>query len=112
MSVNYITVQNDVFLTPGVTNNFQPVNPNGFPGACSIVRIVNNSANPVILSFNGINEHDTVLANSVYQLDLQTNNSSTPGIAKFKKGTVVYIAGPVPAVAGNVSVSCYYQPEL
>ncbi len=109
MAVNYvkaipITLVDSATLPVG----FDPVDPNGLPFPCFLIRIVNASNQPVIVSYDGVTPNDYVPANSFVQLNFQTNSQPGNNVALLKKGQVVYIGGP--AGVGFIYLIGYYQP--
>ena len=91
-----------------------PINVGGFTEPCSILRIVNDSANILTLLMDkdgsGAVTFDRLLANSVFQMSFQTNAGPKGYVALMPKGTVIYAAS-VTANAGIITVSNYYQPN-
>lgn len=79
------------------------------PQACCIVRIINASNAQVLVSFDGANDHDVVLAAGALQLNAQTNSQPNNFIANVAKGSLIYVKG---AGAGNVYLAGYYQPSV
>lgn len=91
-------------------NNFDQINPDGLDQACFLIRIINNSNITVLISYNGVDVHDTILPNETLQLEFQTNSSPNGFVAQLRKGTIVFIASETgnPGV-GTIYLSGYYQ---
>jgi hypothetical protein len=96
------------FNSATLTANYQPINTNGFPGPCILLRITNNGANIVDISYDGVNIHDTILENAVLEINFTSNVMPSSYAASFNQGTVVYVKSATMA-AGDILVSCYYQ---
>lgn len=105
---NFVRVDNAAFNTAGLLPAYQAVNPTGFVGACSILRLVNNSNSSVAVSFDGVNDADQLRPNSDVVLNFQANASPNNDMCYLSSDTVVYVSSAA-ANAGSFSVSCYYQ---
>lgn len=92
------------------TGNYQLISgAGGLTNSCIILRIINNSNIGVTVSYDGINDHDFVPANSVLQLPFQSNAQPNNFSALIAKGTRIYVKAA--AGAGIVYLSGYYQPQ-
>jgi hypothetical protein len=89
---------------------YTPINPGGLTQACFLLQINNYSDQIIILSYDGINDHD--------QMDTRTTRSLYGGSASsapntdsavWPKGTVVYARST--AGSGAISVAGYYQQQ-
>lgn len=60
----------------------------------------------ITLSYNGVNDHEFVAANSSFDLPSQANAQPGSQIALFPKNTIVYVKGA--AGTGNIYLSGYY----
>ena len=89
-----------------VIATYLPVNGIGFANPPFFVRINNASNTAVTISYNGIDDHEFLPANSVFELPSQTNSQPNAQVALFPKNTVVYVKGV--AGAGTIYVSGYY----
>ncbi len=94
------------FNSSSVTGNFQAINPLGFGGPAVLIRLNNTSNKPVAISYDGAHAHDFLLANSVLEINNQTNAPYPDFQYMFKKGTVVYISGE--AGSGYLYLSVYH----
>lgn len=110
MSINAVKVISYDFDTANLLPGFLPVNAAGFPGSCFLLRIINDSNSKISISYDGINDHDFVLANSNISLNFQGNAGPSGQVAQLPAKTVVYVASAA-ANAGTLVVSCYYQPN-
>lgn len=93
-------------LSSAVTTMYAPLNGTGFSQPPFFIRINNASSAAITVSYDGINDHEFIAANSVFELPSQTNSQPGAHIALFPKNTVVYIKGT--AGTGNVYLSGYY----
>lgn len=89
-----------------ITGSYAAINTNGFEAAPFLIRIMNASNKDVTVSFDGVNDHDYVLAASTDMLPVQANSQPKAYLALFKKGTVVYVKGT--AGTGNIFLSGFY----
>jgi len=89
-----------------ILNTFQAINPDGFEEAPFFIRVTNGSTMPVVISFDGINDHEFILSETAFDLPSQTNSQPNAQVALFPKLTVVYARGT--AGTGNVTLSGYY----
>lgn len=84
-------------VTYNVINNY------GFEGACFILRIINDSDSTVIISYDGIHDHEYISTYDHITLNFQTNN------ATLVKWTKLYARGIAGKFGGNIYVTGYYQ---
>lgn len=87
---------------------FVPINPDGLPQACFLIRIVNASNVTISISYDGAVAHDVILPNETLQLSFQTNSAPNGYIANLKKGQIVYADAALAGV-GDVVLIGYYQ---
>ena len=79
-----------------------------------LIKIANNTNADIIVSFDGINDHDFVASDGFVLYDYCTNQSAVGGYLEQAKGTVVYVkeasAGPssgsvyVTAIGGSLGI--------
>jgi hypothetical protein len=72
-----------------------------------IVKIINTTNSDMIVSFDGINDHDYVPAGGFTLYDLTTNQNESAGWF-FKIGTQVYIKYATAPASGSVFVVTLY----
>jgi hypothetical protein len=82
----------------------------GLPEACSMIRIMNKSNQDIIISYNGVTDHDYVQTNTTLEIDAQLNAQPNNYYASFQKNTPIYVKAPVGV--GFVYIAGYYQPIL
>lgn len=93
-------------LSSAVTAIYAPLNGTGFSHSPFFIRIVNASNMAITISYNGVDDHEYVPANSVFELPSQTNSQPNAHVALFPKYTVVYIKGS--GGTGTIYLSGYY----
>ena len=109
MAQNYLqAIEGETFNAATLTGTPQPINPNGLPEACNILRITNASTVAVAISYDGVTDNDAVLSNQVLTLNAQTNALPNGNVALFRKGTIVYVYGTAAGV-GEIILAGYYQ---
>lgn len=86
---------------------FQPINPNGLPEACFKLRITNASNQTIIISYDGENDNDVVLAGQFIEVTTPINTLPNSRGALFALGTIVSVRGIVGV--GTIYLSGYYQ---
>jgi len=89
-----------------IANTFQAINPDGFEEAPFFVRITNASTQPVVISYDGINDNEAVLSLDSFDFPSQANALPNGQVALFPKYTKVYARGI--AGTGNIFLSAYY----
>ena len=93
-------------LSSAVTSLYAPLNGTGFVQAPFFIRINNASTASITISYDGVNNHEFLAANTVFELPSQTNSQPNAQVALFPKNTIVYIKGT--AGTGNIYLSGYY----
>lgn len=93
-------------LSSTVTALYAPLNGAGFSHAPFFVRIINASSQAITVSYDGVNDHEFILSNTIFELPSQTNSQPNAHMALFPKHTIVYIKGT--AGTGTIYLSGYY----
>ncbi len=83
------------------------INDAGLPHPCSIIRIVNASTQAVLISWDGVTDHDYVKSGDTLQFNFQTNRQPNGQVALAKIGTIFYAKGT--AGTGFIALVGYYQ---
>jgi hypothetical protein len=99
-------LQLTTLLSSTISLVYQPINPDGFEQAPFFIRITNGSTMPVLISYDGIDDHEFVLNGSAFDLPSQAGSQPNAKVALFPKHTVVYVRGNTGT--GNVTLSGYY----
>ena len=109
-----MNTQNYVKVIPLTSRNsntvgavYLAINTAGLPEACSAIRISNMSDEDVLISFDGVIDHEFIESGAVIQLPFQSNSSPKGEVAQLHKGTKVYIKGT--AGIGYIYLSGYYS---
>lgn len=86
---------------------YLPINPGGLPEACFSLRILNDSDQNIVISFDGVTDHFVMLDNSVIELPFQNFSQPNNQTCLMALGTVVYVKANVGT--GAVTLSGFYQ---
>ncbi len=81
-----------------MTAIYQPINPLGLGEPCIIVRVVNASNKDVNISYDGVTDHDYLLANHSIQFSsIGTRKAAAKTLVAYVKGSqgvgFIYIIG-------------------
>lgn len=89
---------------------YQDLNPLGFMGPAVLVRVVNDSYEPIYISFDGgATEHHFLGTKSELEIETQFNSAPNSNTLKFSKGTIVSVASAGSLKGGGtISLSSYY----
>ena len=115
MPVNYVLPVvriyfDSLILDPAI---YQAINNYGFEGSLTIMRIVNESASDIFISYDGITDHDYIQSYSNLTLNFQLNSQGSGHVSKIRKWSHVYVRGtPDPKLGGYIYLTGYYQPVL
>ncbi len=100
------------FSSASLSGTYQAINPLGLPEPCFLLKINNfgTSSTIITISYDGINDHDQVNANSFMEVyggwgSSQPSNNT----CLWAKGQIVYIKGT--AGTGTIGLVGYYQPN-
>jgi len=80
----------------------------GIEEAVFLMRITNDNANDVYISYNGVDRHKFIGAGDSVDMNFQTNSSPSGDVSKVKKGTVLYVQG-VASQGDTVYLAGYYN---
>jgi len=98
----------EVFDTAVLDGTYEPINVNGIPNACFLIRITNATDVGLTLSLDGVHDHEYIAAAAVIDLPVQTNSQPNNKTALWQKGQIFYVNGT--GATGNIYVSGYFQP--
>ena len=82
----------------------------GITHGCIMLHIANGSDKSITISYDGINDHDFLLAGTDRELQFQANSLPQNFSAVLAQGTKVYVKGA--AGTGRVYLSGWYVPTL
>lgn len=80
----------------------------GLPNAIQIMRISNDSGTGVLISYDGVTDHDFLIDGDQMYFNFQANSQPNTSIAKLSAGTKVYVKGAETST-GLVYLSGWYQ---
>jgi len=110
MSNRLYPIPFSLFVAGALTNAYQLITTTPFQEPCNLIRIVNNSDVAIMLSYDGVTDHDVVMADRTVTINAQLNKRSTCPNTKFARGTKVYIKYILGAgKRGYIRVIGYYQ---
>lgn len=101
-----------------LTDTYQPLNGTGLPQPCYMIRFINNSSIDIIISYDGINDHDFVIAGESHNVWGQPNNRIPNYVALMGYGQVIYLRTldqqqQLMVVQGDdIFLAGYYQPHI
>lgn len=100
------------FNTAGLTANYQLIGK--LDSYCSILRITNLGDQPMLLSFDGVTDHEVIPAfdtfPTIVELQVQANAQPNSYAAAFSKNTPIYVKWQAGFVGmGILYISGYYQ---
>lgn len=93
-----------------LANTFQAINPGGLPEACFLLKVNNFGSTFIVISLDGVTDHDTINITDWTEV-YGGNGSSSPNTSHclWAKGQVIYVRGT--AGTGVISLAAYYQPQ-
>jgi hypothetical protein len=82
------------------------------PHSVSILRIINASTDTILISHDGDNPYDCIVAEDTLEIQGQTNSQPQAMVANFAAGTNIYAALLTgdSGDTGSIIVAGYYQP--
>jgi CO dehydrogenase/acetyl-CoA synthase epsilon subunit len=93
----------------GISGAYAPIGV-GFLNPIRMLKITNMTDQDVIISFDGVIDHDIVIAAGFTLYDFSTNMSTTGGYMELPEHTIVYAktAGVVLPLSGSIYVTAIY----
>jgi len=113
-----MSVKNSIQAVPQHTINsavldpvvYQVVYAPGLDQSCFLLRILNINTQSIVISYDGVNDHDALLPNGILEVyGGEGSSQPTNSCALWRKGQPVYVRGT--AGVGRVVVCGYYQPQ-
>ena len=89
-----------------LTSSFKTLTTYTFAGPVVILRIVNDSDKGVIISYDGVTNHDYVMSETTLLLNFQSNSAPNNRVAMIRKDSGVWVKGT--AGTGNIYLAAYY----
>jgi hypothetical protein len=107
MPVNYVKpFLLEEFDVAGLAAGFAPVNAGGTADNLLILRINNHSNTAVIISYDGVHDHDIIGIGASVVYNLQSNSEPQNWVYQLKQGTTFYVRGT--AGVGFIYFSGWY----
>jgi len=112
---DYSLINNLASIAAGdITAAFKPINTERLPKYCYCLKMTNDTTDPVIISYDGVNPHEYIRSGETISINSQTNN--VPANRKsFIHGSYVaaiYVKWPqwvkLPGPVGTVYLMAYY----
>jgi hypothetical protein len=95
-----------------ITTSYQGV---GLPFAnpVRILKVTNLTNQPMLISLNGIDDHDIVAENGFFLYDYSSNRADAAGLLEQPQGDRIYVRTPstLPTV-GNLYVTVVYASQV
>ena len=95
-----------------VTSSYQAV---GLPFAnpVRILKVTNLTNQSMLISLNGIDDHDIVAGNGFFLYDYSSNKSSAAGLLEQPQGDRIYVkAATTLPTNGNIYVTVVYASQI
>jgi hypothetical protein len=95
-----------------ITANYEAV---GLPFAnpVRILKVTNLTEEDVLVSLNGIDDHDVVAANGFFLYDYSSNRSNAAGLLEQPQGDRIYVkAESTLPTTGNLYVTIIYASQV
>lgn len=95
-----------------VTLIYEPIG-SPFANPVRILKVTNLTDEPLLVSLNGIDDHDVVAANGFFLYDYSSNRSQASGVLEQPQGDRIYVKGivDVPGI-GSVYVTVVYASQV
>ena len=81
----------DHFDASTLTYNYQLVSDTGLSAPCFLFRIINSSTAFIVISYDGVSDHECLPAGETLNVDFQTNSRPANWVANFKKGQKIWL---------------------
>lgn len=84
-----------------------------FANPVRILKVTNLTSSNILVSLNGIDDHDIVAANGFFLYDYSSNKSSSAGLLEQPQGDRIYVkAEDDLPLAGNLYVTVVYASQV
>ncbi len=100
-----------IFDAATLTANYQPIYAGGLPHALAFLRINNISTEDIIISYDGITDHEYIQAGDVFELPAQMSSQPRNSVMYIPAGYMLSVKFAKLAGVGNIYVSGYYTGE-
>ena len=93
------------------TGAYQPINaPLGLPQACCYMKISNDSTVDIMISYDGVTNHEWIETGGRSEQYFQISNRPGNDVSMVTKGQIIYLIGTAQS-AGSVYLMGYYRPQ-
>ena len=99
-------IERTQFDTAGLGLPFVALNPLGLTESCFLLRLINQSDTGVTISYDGVDAHDYIRADSTSDLLGSSSLQGTGITGAWRKGAKVYVSGI--AGVGHIFLAGYY----
>jgi hypothetical protein len=104
LSVKAIPIQS--IASTGLLAAFQALG-TALPQSCFLIRLINGGTTNVTISYDGVTDHDVIIAGQTLQLPTPINTLPNSRGAQFAKGLIIYVRGAA-GTTGTVTLAAYY----
>ena len=98
-----------VFSAVDFDGTYQAINPGGFPHYCCRMIIINGAAVDIMISWDGVTNHEFIEAGGRSMSYFQISNRPGNVVSMVPKGTVIHVVGAPFQKGGNVYLMGYYR---
>ena len=98
------SIERTVLDASELVGAYLPINELGFTRSCFMIRIVNRNKSDILLSFDGVTDHEYVRADEVLNIIIPPDSRSK---VNFAKGTIIYASAAF--AVGYIYLSGYYR---
>ena len=100
-----------VFNAVDLDGTYQAINPDGFPYPCCFIRIINDTVEDILISYDGVTNHEWIEGGDRSTHYFQLSNRPCNDVSTVTKGTILYVNGPLWQKGGAVYLVGYYRPQ-
>lgn len=85
-----------------------------FANPVRILKVTNNTDKNLLISLNGVDDHDIVVANGFFLYDYSSNKASTAGLLEQPQGDRIYVKAETISLPtlGAVYVTVVYASQV
>ena len=100
-----------IFDATTLTANYKPIYTGGLPHSLAFLRINNASAVDIIISYDGVTDHDYIFAGTTFELYAQMNSQPRNQVMYLPAGYALSVKFAKMPGLGEIYVSGYYTGE-
>jgi len=98
------SIERTVLDASELIGEYLPINELGFTKSCFMIRIVNRNKSDILLSFDGVTDHEYIRADETLEIIIPPDTGNK---VNFAKGTIVYASAAF--AVGYIYLSGYYR---